>query len=105
MLKRWGSGRRQPIATARKLFHGVTISPAQGRACAAVTAVAGMRFLSEDAPLLPLSDCTNPGGCRCIYKHYEDRRSEVRRESDMGLPPKRHEPDVRAGAGRRVTDH
>jgi len=54
--------------------------------------------------MLPLSDCTNPAGCRCKYQHYDDRRTEARRESDVGLPMKNHPGDARNGVGRRVTD-
>lgn len=54
--------------------------------------------------MLPLSDCDNPAGCRCKYQHYDDRRTDARRESDIGLPMKDHPNDSRNGTGRRVTD-
>lgn len=36
------------------------------------------RFLSGEAPPLPLPNCTAPR-CRCCYVHYEDRRERDRR--------------------------
>ena len=73
-------------------------------ACEAVTALENVRFLADEAPMLPLSDCCNPSGCRCKYQHYDDRRTEARRESDAGLPTKHYPNDARAGMGRRATD-
>jgi hypothetical protein len=95
---------KSPIRTARKLFHGVSICPAEGNVCDAARNLEGTRFLADDAPMLPLSDCSNPAGCRCKYQHYDDRRTEARRESDVGLPMKDHPNDARSGPGRRVTD-
>jgi len=95
---------RTPIRTARKLFHGVSIRPDPENACEAACDLENIRFLADDAPMLPLSDCSNPAGCRCRYQHYDDRRTEARRESDVGLPMKVHPNDARSGVGRRVTD-
>lgn len=95
---------KTPIRTARKIFHGVSIHPDEFSACDAARALEGVRFLADDAPMLPLSDCSNPAGCRCKYQHFDDRRTEPRRESDVGLPVKDHPNDARDGVGRRVTD-
>ena len=95
---------KTPIRTAQKIFHGVSIHPDELSACDAAQALKGVRFLADDAPMLPLSDCSNPAGCRCKYQHYDDRRTEPRRESDVGLPMKDHPNDARDGVGRRVTD-
>ena len=99
-----GSRAKTPIRTARKLFHGVSIHTGGLDACAASHALENRRFLPDEAPMLPLSDCSNPSGCRCKYQHYDDRRTEARRESDIGLPMKDHPNDARQGVGRRVTD-
>jgi hypothetical protein len=95
---------KTPIRTARKLFHGVSIHTDGLSACDAARGLENVRFLADDAPMLPLSDCSNPAGCRCKYQHYDDRRTEARRESDIGLPMKDHPNDARTGVGRRVTD-
>ncbi len=99
-----GNRGKTPIRTARKLFHGVSIHPDEASACDAARALENVRFLADDAPMLPLSDCSNPAGCRCKDRHYDDRRTEARRESDVGLPMKDHPNDARSGVGRRVTD-
>jgi hypothetical protein len=95
---------KSPIRTERKLFHGVSIHPDSSSGCEAASALENVRFLADEAPMLPLSDCSNPAGCRCRYQHYDDRRTDARRESDVGLPMKHHPNDARTGVGRRVTD-
>jgi len=103
-VKSTGSRSQAQIRTVRKLFHGVSIHPDELNACDAARNLENVRFLSEEAPMLPLRDCMNPAGCRCKYQHYDDRRTEARRESDVGLPMKDHPDDARTGVGRRVTD-
>ena len=44
------------------------------------------RYLSAEAPLLPLEQCDRPDQCNCRYQHYEDRRGGPRRRSEHGLP-------------------
>jgi hypothetical protein len=43
------------------------------------------RYLSAEAPLLPLDQCDLPDQCDCRYQHYEDRRDSPRRRSEQGL--------------------
>ncbi|MEM7220569.1 MAG: hypothetical protein AAF515_19565 [Pseudomonadota bacterium] len=88
----------------KKLFHGVAVRPRGDVACEAVKAVDSARYLSDEAPLLPLPDCSNPQSCRCIYEHFDERRGSLRRESDIGLPMRDHPNDRRKGHGRRITD-
>jgi hypothetical protein len=88
----------------RNLFHGVAVETPRGdRACRAAAAIVGFRFLSEEAPALPLPDCDMPRECRCVYQHFTDRRTETRREADIGLPNRYVQTDRRA-LKRRVTD-
>ena len=84
-------------------FHCVSIK-FRATACAAVKALDGQRFLSQDAPMLPLPECDS-ASCRCTYQHYDDRRSGPRRDADVGLPG-RSPPDGerRHGRGRRTED-
>lgn len=104
LRRRKQSNRKQPPQrTARRLFHGVAIRPAE-TPCAAAAGLANVRYLADEAPMLPLADCSNPAGCRCTYEHFDDRRTQARRDSDVGMPPKSHPKDVRTGWGRRVTD-
>jgi hypothetical protein len=57
-------------------FHAVSINPV-GNGCQAVESLGLQRFLSEDAPALPLADC-NAQDCACKYIHHTDRRSGTR---------------------------
>jgi hypothetical protein len=76
-----------------------------GASCAAAQALKGRRYLSADAPRLPLPDCTSPAACRCAYRKHPDRRAGPRRESDTtGLRRSGPTPERRGGRGRRSTD-
>ena len=87
------------------LYHGVSIQPAGDCACEAVAALEGVRFLSDEAPRLPLDECQSKDRCHCIYRHFEDRRSELRRDSDIGLPVYNNQiGDRRETIGRRISD-
>lgn len=83
-------------------FHAVSIELGPNP-CAAVSAIEGERFLSNDAPRLPLPDCTNPD-CHCAYQHYDDRRDGLRRDSDVGLLRAAPEDERRDRRGRRDSD-
>jgi hypothetical protein len=101
----WRRRARRTIPTqgVRNLFHGVEIRTSED-CCHAAAAIEGQRFLSDEAPLLPLEDCDRRASCRCRYRHFADRRTEPRRESDLGLPLRPHPQDKRSGRGRRITD-
>lgn len=66
-------------------YHAVSIHHGS-RCCQSVAALDGKRFLSTEAPALPLTDCSAPGACRCRYHHHTDRREDFRRDTDVGLP-------------------
>lgn len=101
-LKR--AGRMATGMRITQLFHGVAIEPAEDCRCEAVSAIAGQRFLGEQAPMLPLEGCDRPDRCRCRYRHFADRRTDARREADYGLPMRLHPDEKRNGSGRRITD-
>lgn len=74
---------RRPAAASRaRSFHGVSLKPGPD-ACAAVHTVIDRRYLSNDAPALPLAGC-NRERCECTYGHYTDRRDEEDRRSGWG---------------------
>lgn len=104
MLKGRKKTRLGPVKSQRSLFHAVTIQPSDDFMCSEVERLLGERYLSEDAPSLPLAECSQPSACRCVYQHFDDRRTNVRRESDMGLPQREVQPEARRGTGRRITD-
>lgn len=63
-------------------FHAVSIEPHQ-HSCLAAKALKAQRFLSEEAPALPLIACA-ASECQCKYIHYPDRRSG---DTDRRLGP------------------
>ncbi|MCB1968427.1 MAG: hypothetical protein KDI64_20905 [Candidatus Accumulibacter sp.] len=48
------------------------------KSCAAAADIEGRRFLTDEAPLLPLANC-DTGACRCSYTRFDDRRDDERR--------------------------
>lgn len=75
---------KTPVARPRpKTFHAVSIEPGH-HACAAANFLRGKRFLSSEAPPLPLRQCVCPQ-CECRYLHFEDRRGRTRRARDIGV--------------------
>ena len=60
-------------------FHAVSIKFPQ-RACDAARKMDGKRFLSSDAPHIPLPDC-DIVDCQCRFVHFKDRRGRVDRRS------------------------
>jgi hypothetical protein len=86
-------------------FHAVTIAPGP-RACDAARNLRDQRFLSRDAPQLPLRKCDSPE-CTCRYEHYDDRRKNQRRARDLGVSIDGYEGDekrVKLTRGRRKGD-
>lgn len=61
----------------RKEYHCVCITYPE-HACEAVKRYRTHRFLSNEAPLLPLPRCT-AATCDCRYAHFPDRREDLRR--------------------------
>lgn len=61
-------------------YHAVSIIPGPDP-CDAVKACAGVRFLSKEAPRLPVDGCGR-SDCRCHYAHHDDRRALIRRIAD-----------------------
>jgi hypothetical protein len=68
-------------ARASSDWHAVAIRP-KGQSCEAVQARRATRFLSSDAPRLPLPECSTSDTCTCVYKHHADRRVEPRRQDE-----------------------
>ncbi len=62
-------------------WHAVSVKPAAG-ACDAAIAAKSNRWLSREAPLMPLPGCTRPDTCRCTYQHHEDRRTGEGRRAE-----------------------
>jgi hypothetical protein len=79
------SGRQVEAATkpAAPLYAGVEIR-VRDTACEAAVAMSGRRFLTNEAPALPLAGCTVPH-CTCAFVKFSDRRTEDRRLEHSAL--------------------
>jgi len=62
---------------ARSSYHCVEVRTGVP-ACEAAQHLGNVRFLSQDAPHLPMSGCTEQT-CTCSYIHHDDRREDDRR--------------------------
>jgi hypothetical protein len=68
----------------RATYHAVSIK-FDNQACDAARELAGSRFLSVDAPRLPLSKC-DAATCNCRFAHHQDRRTGKDRRSPFSAP-------------------
>jgi hypothetical protein len=83
-----------------------SLHPAQVIACAAARKLEDQRFLSREAPRLPLRNCDYPN-CECHYVHHADRRSGPRRAREMGVALDGYSGEEKRGGtkrGRRKND-
>ncbi len=93
-----GSELRYPAVSIRTFRQG----------CPAVESLKGQRFLPEEAPQLPLPNCTW-ASCNCVYAHHTDRRTgNIDRRKMIGeereYPLSMGRDDPRGGRGRRTRD-
>ncbi len=95
--------RRPPTKMARTsgTYHCVSIRH-RSDGCEVAIKLKDWRFLSKEAPSLPLPGC-NAERCRCQYVHHRDRRVDDRR-SPIG-PAHLGGPDRRSGNDRRRLQH
>jgi len=103
--QRSGNIGRVEAGRVSKQWHAVTIVAKSG-SCEAARAARNTRYLSAEAPRLPLAACSKPEACSCSYKHYADRRAETRRADDGGALSRgtRASPERRMQPDRRKTD-
>lgn len=99
--------KREPVKkhTVLNPYHAVSVASPLIGACRAAEKCNGRRFLSSEAPHLPLSGC-DALHCHCRYQHHEDRRSEESRRvsDDRGLSRVWNGAERRATSGRRISD-
>ena len=98
------SGRPVQVHRVENPFHAVSIA-AGNDCCEAAEQMVGLRFLSAEAPQLPLPGCSAES-CTCRYVHHEDRRStSTRRNRDVwNANSAVVANDRRRSHGRRMTD-
>lgn len=99
------SGRPVQAHRVMNPYHAVSIKA--GTSCRRTAeAYAGRRFLSAEAPPLPMPTCDSRN-CRCRYVHHDDRRAGAdRRHRDVGNRniALAKGGDRRSSRGRRATD-
>jgi hypothetical protein len=86
-------------------YHAVTIAVG-ARSCAGAQALQEKRFLSREAPKLPLATC-DLLKCECRYTHHADRRRGPRRAREMGVALDAYADEEKRGGpkrGRRKND-
>ena len=91
--------------TRRSPWHAVSIV-SNAACCHEAMGLVGTRFLSQEAPGLPLAHCAMKAECRCLYQHHVDRRELSRRTPDLWSPGRvsYHGEERRRQQGRRSTD-
>jgi len=91
----------------RLKYRGAEVIAAPG-ACDAARSLMSLRLLSADLPLLPLKTCSEPATCKCKYRHFDDRRRSLRRESEDAsvlIPVAHRGAERRKRPGRRESDY
>ena len=98
MQKMHSSGRQSP-------WHAVSIATTPS-SCHTARELRTVRFLSAEAPRLPLPTCRAGSLCPCAYKHHDDRRGKPRRAEELTgfRRPISGSPERRQARGRRSTD-
>ena len=96
----------KPANAAR--YRGVQVVTRSDGCCQAVRTIEGMRFLADEVPRLPLDQCDS-ASCHCSFELFDDRRTDLRRTSDIGydLASELRTSENRRGVpgGRRRSDH
>lgn len=98
-------GREPDSMTIPKPWHAVCID-AKPLSCAEAHSIRKRRFLSKEAPALPLEGCSNRERCPCTYKHHDDRRNKPRRKGEVSFTSTQKVPisERRQAKGRRSED-
>jgi len=88
-----------PVAKPRRSFHAVEIV-AGDDCCELVRRYPGKRYLSAEAPAVPLKGC-DATECMCRYIHHADRRKRQRRTSDLAVTVDEYSGAERRDGGKR----
>lgn len=101
-----GEDRLQKIKATAAKYRGVQVVPHPDGCCGAAADIAGRRYLAHQVPRFPLDGC-DAAECRCSYKLFTDRRTDLRRASDVAYDiasELRNADNRRASPGRRADD-
>jgi hypothetical protein len=93
-----------PRSARRSPWNAVTISRGP-QACQVARSCGTRRWLSSQAPRLPMPGC-DAKNCECRYRHFQDRRAKPRRQMDRDFIGRYFNgPEQRLGPrGRRESD-
>ncbi len=98
-----GEWRGNPASIMKEPWHAVSVV-ASTDACPSALELRARRFLPQAAPRLPMLTCAWPLKCKCVYRHFADRRANPRRASELGRPWRTAVPERRQVHGRRADD-
>jgi hypothetical protein len=103
LLRRLRKAPASSTPSRARYFHAVAII-AKTSSCEPARAKHGARYLSREAPPLPLPTCPWPEKCPCRFEKFDDRRQDDRR--DIASSGRWYAGDERRRTprGRRVTD-
>lgn len=104
-LSAWRGSPERPEGETQHRWRAVSIIPGE-RCCRSAQRCGSHRWLSTQAPRLPLPAC-DAAVCDCRYRHHPDRRSRSRRRVDREEIARHFEGTDRrrADRGRRASDH
>jgi len=105
LLHPWSRGfYRNKVRKHAPVNHFSAISLAcDSDSCPEMAMMGGRRFLVDDAPELPLQQCTE-GTCGSRYVHHDDRRSDIDRRLVSRRAEENEGMDRRSLRGRRKSD-
>jgi len=97
----------EPKPEPASRYRGVQVVANADGCCRAVDAIAGQRYLPQQVPKLPLEGC-DFANCQCTYQLFNDRRTDLRRASDISydIASELHSAENRRteSVGRRESD-
>ena len=85
----------QPEKSSAARYRAVRLQFDRRLGCEAVRELEQKVFLVNEAPTFPLMGCSRKGACKCGYRHLSDRREDMRRDTDHGLPERLFEAQER----------
>jgi len=73
------SAKAKQVMKPQPTHRAVSVCPG-AFSCQAIRELEETRYLSGDAPMLPLRECDQEK-CKCVYEHHDDRRAEEDRRN------------------------
>ena len=100
--------RTQALVSSKRISYKSVSIVCDSSACEAAESLMDKQFLTHEAPVVPLPDCTSTH-CECKYIHHQDRRKQtIDRRAPVALNTDTSEQsdrsDRRCNNGRRRSD-